>query len=300
MNTDPDNCRTVNGDFGLLDGEPLVVKFHYAVELDREFSEQDYRSNVVPSVEVSMNDYLVSALFDEATCMNEQPTERRTLRESPRALASILGISARPLDTVQDDVDCTGEFCFGMLGQVSLYLDSKSGRRRLQDGSSKAEQLRGTLRRGMNDGRFDNNPPIVKVSYIELAEEEGNGDEVEATKDKEESSVDNTVDVVRVVWFTILGILFAAAIVYVVLRKRRMRRNGAGAETFEPLSPAASRVSNSGQGAGAPLSLSGIAEDDSSNDSQRNSDGAADFVVGTGEDSSAQSNSAENEAHVTW
>jgi len=220
-------CRTTDGDFGSQDGEALTLDFQYAVELDQGLSEEDYLANVISDLEFDMADYVILSLFDESlVCM-----ERRTLRDRGRRLANLIGLSAHPLDSVLKDADCTGVFCYSMLGQMTLFFEKDSTRRNLQ-AESEAEQVKDALRVGMNAGIFDNNPPIVKVSYVEGVEGtdgERGVDGVSGTEsvDENSSSGPSTRQLVGWIWFGILGALFILAILYVLRRRRQNRNNQA-------------------------------------------------------------------------
>ena len=217
-------CRTTDGDFGSQDGEALTVDFQYAVELDQGLSEEDYLANVIPDLEVDMADYVILSLFDESLVC----TERRTLRDRGRHLANMIGLSAHPLDSVPSDVDCTGVFCYSMLGQMTLFFEKDSTGRNLQ-AESEAEQVKDALRVGMNAGIFDNNPPIVKVSYVEGTDGERGADGLSGTEsvDENTSSGPSTRQLVGWIWFGILGALFILAILYVIRRRRQNRNNPA-------------------------------------------------------------------------
>jgi len=147
-------------------GERLEVPFQYTVELDRNLAEENFLSTVVPELEVSMNDYLVPVIFPDSICPAVE--RQRTLQSRRRRLATIVGMTARPFDTVDNDIECTAaDFCYGMRGALTLFLTGGE-RRRLQSVGEfdDAAQIQLALERGMTSGVFNNNPPIVRVSYV--------------------------------------------------------------------------------------------------------------------------------------
>jgi len=159
-------CTTSDGVYGTLGGERLIVPFLYSVQLGPQVSEMEYLLDVVPGLEVKMNDFLVPFLFDVPCNSTDVRSRQRRATKVRRRLATVIGMSARPLDSVDDAVDCAAEFCYGMVGQITLFLDNQDSRRHLQSGSE-GDHLRGALQWGMDSGQFDSDPPIVKVTYIQ-------------------------------------------------------------------------------------------------------------------------------------
>jgi len=161
-------CKSTDGTFGSLQGEELVVPFLYYVELSENLVAKEYSENLLPDLETDITDYLLPFVFEECALGQQQ----RNLFGSRRHLAStVAGMSSRPGDTITDQVDCGAvENCVGMLGQVSLYFQDNGGairRRSMQDETTEAQKLRDALEQGMTSGRFDNNPPIVRVRYVQ-------------------------------------------------------------------------------------------------------------------------------------
>ena len=159
-------CTTSDGVYGTLGGERLVVSFLYSVELGPQVSVEDYLLDIVPGLEVRMNDFLVPFLFDVPCNSTDVRSRQRRATKVRRRLATVVGMSARPLDSVDDTVDCAAEFCYGMVGQITLFLDNQDSRRHLRIGTE-GDHLREALQWGMDSGQFDSDPPIVKVTYIQ-------------------------------------------------------------------------------------------------------------------------------------
>lgn len=232
-------CVTTNGTFGLpLEAaqEQLVVSFLYTVTLmdSSELTQEEYLSSVVPNLETEMNNFVVPVLFGKA-CGGAQ--ERRP-HHHHRALRERHGISALPADRINDDDDGVGfcadtaaaagteesDKCYSMLGQVTLYLNNTQ--RRLEDD---AALFQATLQSGMNEGVFDNQPPIQSVAFIPT--DRGAGDDKDGSS--QSSGGPDVHRIVTITWFTILGLLLVSAVIYVVLR---LRRSGGDDEQMQSLS----------------------------------------------------------------
>jgi len=237
----PDGCSTVNGDFGTLQGEQqLVVPFLYSVELTEDISQSDFLLGVVPGLETSMNDFLVPVLFEGIEC-SATPNlfgeragnikgEGGNTRGRRRLAATVVGMSALPLDSVSDEVDC-GDLanCFGMLGQVTLYLEGtnanrRRGRRRDLQDTTEADKLRSALQQGMSEGAFDNNPPILRVRYVEDGGSDTDGDD-DINRGIEDpstvSSDSNEVNAALVAPLVVVGALALVVLTAILVRRRR-------------------------------------------------------------------------------
>jgi hypothetical protein len=153
------NCRTTNGDYGDLSGEPLIVNWKYAVSLTDDVSESDFTSSLLPQLETAMNNALLPTLF-------ECPQRERQLRDLRRLAGTVIGITAKPTDTIEADVPCSGSNCHGLLGMLTLFLDS-SARRDLQDTSSHIVAVRTAMKDNMDAGKFNSEfGPILTVTWV--------------------------------------------------------------------------------------------------------------------------------------
>jgi hypothetical protein len=160
------NCRTTNGDFGDLSVEPLIVNWKYAVSLTENVTESDFTSVLLPQLETAMNNALLPSLFD---C----PQRERQLRESRRLAGTVVGLSAKPTDTIEGDVPCSGSNCHGLLGMLTLFLDGSSGRD-LQDKSSHIVTVRTAMKENMDAGKFNSDfGPILTVTWVDDGDESG-------------------------------------------------------------------------------------------------------------------------------
>jgi len=243
-----DACKTDKGEYGALDGAALVVPFLYTVELSEDLPYAEYVTTVVPALEVDMNDYVVPFLFencaDNADVAVKQQAGNHVRRR--RLAVTILGMTSKPFDSYTDQVVCEVEHCYGMLGQVTLYLqqtttdENNNGRRALQqqqdddDIKTVAEQLRTALQQGMDDGQFDNNPPIARVSFIDGSWDEGDGsgnggDGGTSLEDGDKSinASDGGPDARLVAPLVVAGGLAILVIAAIVVRRRRPRPNNA-------------------------------------------------------------------------
>ena len=163
--TVPGACTTIDGEYGSLrGGDSRIVSFLYSVELDRDVRLEEYTTNVVPALEVALNDYLIPVLFaDACNSTNEVLSRRRLVGMATRSrrLGTLTGIRAFPGDAVYENVDCTGIFCFTMFGQVTVFFDTNSTNKEHKD-----TVIQAALSAAMDAGRFDNDPPITHVRYI--------------------------------------------------------------------------------------------------------------------------------------
>lgn len=166
-----DVCKSTNGVFGSLSGDLDIVSFLYSVELYEDLSETEFTLDVLSVLEASFNDYLVPKLFSD-----QCPTGTTRRLDRGRRLASIVGISSRPDDSVEPTVKCpssedkVSDYCFGLLGMISIFLDDD--RRLLRE--SEATVVREILKEGMAAGAFDKvHQEIKRVRFID---EDSGGD----------------------------------------------------------------------------------------------------------------------------
>ena len=212
-----EECTSSDGSFGLVEEsarEQIVVSFQYSVTLDTtELSQEEYLSTVLPKLETEMNNYVVPVLFAQVC-----GAQHRSLSES-------VGLSAAPTDKILDEadfcVDATAN-CYSILGQITLYLNNTQ--RRLEDYSALFLE---TLKKGVDEGVFDSNPPIQNVSFIPLETDDGiyngsRGSAVSVEGDNDNSGGPNVHRILAATWFTFLGLMAVAAIFYVVRRNRQL------------------------------------------------------------------------------
>jgi len=199
--------------FGLPTDLVVPVDFLYSVELAREIPETVFMSNILPTLENDFVQKLVPVYFS-AQC----PTKRLRLRGRQLALA-VTGISAAPPDTIDETVACDAQFCFGVAGQMTLYLE-ETGTRRLQQETSTDDTLRGFLKEKIDAGAFDNaHPDIVKVTYVE-ARANGDDDVIPPIiNDERSSNNDNIND--KVVWPLVAACALLLLVVALLLYSRR-------------------------------------------------------------------------------
>ena len=150
------SCQTQNGVFGsTTTGDEVVVDFEYQVE----YSSVDDIDAKVAALEVQMVDYLLPQLFPDLC-----EAERRRLADT------VLGISAKPDDKIDQDAECTdledeNNECVVVNGALTLYVDHDAGdnERRLQ---TYVDNVLDTLEQGMEDDAFVGNG-IERVSMLE-------------------------------------------------------------------------------------------------------------------------------------
>lgn len=181
---------------------------------------------MLPDLEVSFNDFLLSGLFPACSL--------RRLQQQRRKLA-VVGLSADPPDIVDNDASCetppdVGNECSVVDGVITLISDGDLF-------LVNQEIVRDTLKDGMeNDAFLYIHPDIVRVSYREANEggtpvatdtpDEGvdTVDDGAAGVDREVESGDDDNNAV------LIGTVSAAAAVVILLSaffaRRRRRRDG--------------------------------------------------------------------------
>jgi hypothetical protein len=213
----PTDCQTVNGTFGNVAGDQLVVSWKYSVELTDDVSESEFTSVLLPELEIAMNNALIPTLFD-VDCRRRHLTTRRLQ-------GNIAGISARPNDSMEPDVPCTGSNCFGVLGMLTLFLDTKTARRTLQESSSHIEMVRTAIEEKMDAGMFnDATGPILNVTWVNDDDEsglEGGGGDDSGGGDTSDKSSPSSVNGPVIGWVVGVSGVFLLAVAAAVNERRR-------------------------------------------------------------------------------
>lgn len=218
------NCRTTNGDYGDLSGEPLIVNWNYAVSLTGNVSESDFTSSLLPQLETAMNNALLPSLF-------ECPQRERQLRESRRLMSSVVGVSAKPTDTIEGDVPCSGSNCHGLLGMLTLFLDG-TVRRDLQDTSSHIVAVRTAMKENMDAGKFNSDfGPILTVTWVDNDDESGL--ENPGTTTPSETPPSSGANNYLIAW--IAGSIGAAVLIVAAILYSKRRRELQEQSDFEAL-----------------------------------------------------------------
>jgi len=310
-------CNTIEGAYGSLQGERLIVDFRYSVVLDREISNDDYLLSVGPGLEIQMNDHLLPVLFEEELedCVKEKPAPgRRSLQQSRQLVGAAIvgGISARPLDSViSDDEEGECQFCYSLLGQITLYLAERdsSRRRYLQSPGSEntndaalvEQMVREALQKAMMEGAFNNNPPIVTVSFGENVDstndnnnaggagsDVGNGMPVDSTSNiKSVGNNDNKRSIVLLTIISFLAVAASGFLLYLLCcnNRQQQRRHGEDDEIEYVRQQSQSSSSNSSQGA-ASKDLGVIVRVESCQSSSKDEQSSSGTIHSSGNDSS--------------
>ena len=226
-------CTTINGYYGDLRGVPRLVAFEYTVALSNDTTEEEFVENILPELEVTMNDAVVPTLFN---CVRKKNKEfrRHSLQEDV-----LSGLSARPHDIVSTNVTCEAENCLGLLGFVIFYFPSEE-----EVDMSVADLFYQTLSEAMDTGVFETDQ-ILGTEYVaDVTEEEippeieippppanWTIDETDAPTDAEteppaviEKSTDDVpVEIIAPV--VAGGTLLLCALAYWAIRRRRARRS---------------------------------------------------------------------------
>ena len=213
-----DGCRTSeSGVFGQNDGEALVVSFNYAVELVEGTSESEFTSLLLPDLEIAMNDAILPTLFVE--CATTAGQRNRQL------VGTIAGISTRPFDSIEDDIECTGNNCHGLWGALTIFI-STTERRYLQEETHTAT-VRKALKDSMDAGAFnDVSESIISVTWVDdgLDETPVEKPAPPSTDDEDNASTEESGNNEVMAWSVAAGAA-ALFVVLVAAAARRRRRN---------------------------------------------------------------------------
>jgi len=218
------HCVTDNGAFGLQEGqEEIIVKFRYDVTLDdqQNMTENDFMEQVLPGLEIALNDAVVPTLFAKAC------------NRSNRILLERHGLNAEPVDKVQNS--CGGN-CYSVLGQITMFLSETTATAQTKSLQEDATLFRQTLQTSMNDKQlFDNRSPIRSVKYVpsEFDKDDYAGDVNSNNRDigmddepaTSNSSKGDVHKIVLISWFSFFGLLVIAAVIYIIRRFRKQARD---------------------------------------------------------------------------
>ena len=219
------SCRTTDsGVFGEIDGEPLVVSFNYAVELVEGTSESEFTSLLLPDLEVAMNDAILPTLFPE--CATTTARQRRVSSKNRKLMGTIAGISTRPFDSIENDIECTGNNCHGLFGALTIFITT-TRRRSIQEASHTAT-VRKALKDNMDVGAFNAvSESIISVTWVDDGLDETPVEKPPPTTDDDENntSTDRSSGNNEVIGWTVAAGAAAIFIVLVAAAARRRRRN---------------------------------------------------------------------------
>jgi hypothetical protein len=217
------SCRTTDsGVFGDIDGEPLVVSFNYAVELADGTSESEFTSLLLPDLEIAMNDAILPSLFPE--CATTNTTRRRVSTNHRQLIGTIVGISTRPIDSIESDVVCTGSNCHGLLGTLTIFISTAQRRRSLQE-ESHTTTVRTALKDSMDAGAFnDVAESIISVTWVDDGLDEVPVEKPPPVTD-DQTSNDQSSGKNQVIGWTVAVGAAALLVVLVAAITRRRRRN---------------------------------------------------------------------------
>jgi hypothetical protein len=216
-------CRTTDsGVFGEIDGEPLVVSFNYAVELVEGTSESEFKSLVLPDLEIAMNDAILPTLFPECSTTARR---RRVSFTNRHLMGTIAGISTRPFDSIENDIECTGNNCHGLFGALTVFI-STTRRRSMQEASHTAN-VRKALKDSMDNGAFnDVSESIISVTWVDDGLDETPVEKPPPTTDDgNNTSSDRSSGNNEVIGWTVAAGAAAVFLVLVAAAARRRRRN---------------------------------------------------------------------------
>jgi len=129
------DCLTADGSYEygkistLTDGVTAVpVAYRYEVEFERQFDPEIVQNEIVPKLELALNEQLLPTLFD--SCQLETDVIADSRRRLQTRGSPIVGISAARDDRVFDSEDCESTRnstdrgpCTPVLGDLTIYLD---------------------------------------------------------------------------------------------------------------------------------------------------------------------------------
>lgn len=221
------SCRTTDsGVFGDIDGEPLVVSFNYAVELAEGTSESEFTSLLLPDLEVAMNDAILPKVFPR--CATNTTTRRRISTNQQRQLVgTIAGISTRPFDSVEIDIECTGNNCHGLLGTLTIFISATQRRQRSLQDESHTTLVRTALKDSMEAGAFnDVAESIVSVTWVDDGLDETPVEKPPPTPDDDTSRGQSSGKNQVIGWTVAVGAAALLVVLVAAITRRRRRNNG--------------------------------------------------------------------------
>ena len=223
--SDENSCRTSDtGVFGDIDGEPLVVSFDYAVELAEGTSESEFTSLLLPDLEIAMNDAILPSIFPE--CATATTNRRRLSSNHRQLLGTIAGISTRPFDSIENEIECTGSNCHGLYGTLTIFIRTRRRRRSLQEEESHTTAVRTALKDSMDAGAFnDVAESIISVTWVDDGLDETPVEKPPPETDDNESSTDRSAGNTQVIAWTVSMGGAALLVVLIAALARRRRRN---------------------------------------------------------------------------
>ena len=170
------SCTTVNGDYGnLTTGIHQTIGFHYSAALDANISPATFTADLLPALEVALNDAIVPTVFGVLDlCTQKRSGDDGRMHRG--ASSDVTGLSAHPVDDVNPSVPCTGEVCCGIEGTVTIYImpqqqeiEGEEQQQQQQQASSTIaadELVRQALRRAMDRGTIDLPDGVRELTYV--------------------------------------------------------------------------------------------------------------------------------------
>lgn len=164
-------CDTINGVYGSLTGVQQTIGFQYSVALDEDISPAVFMADVLPALEVALNDAIVPTVFGLGLCAQQLQEGGETEDDEVLIVASgdVIGLSSRPVDDVEPSVPCAGEFCYGIEGTVTIYLmpPPEGGEGDDQPAATAADDVvRQALRRAMEQETIDAPDGVRELTYV--------------------------------------------------------------------------------------------------------------------------------------
>ncbi|GKY91294.1 hypothetical protein MPSEU_000101800 [Mayamaea pseudoterrestris] len=172
----PQQCQTINGVYGSLDGVCVGVVFGYALETI-SIGDDELLYEVMPTLEVAFNDFLLPFLDPDHCQLNT----RQLSHIDERHLLAVIGISSHPDDLRVEPCSQkmnVGNNCSVFRGELSLYMVGFAAT------SAVVVETKKHLIVGFNVGAFDSaDARIVRVSYVDLAQGEGSTNPIESQEE---------------------------------------------------------------------------------------------------------------------
>ena len=163
-------CQTISGVYGSLDGTRIGVSFGYELETV-PVGEEELLFEVLPALEVAFSDYLLP-FIDPGRCASSSSRHLFLYSQAnePSDMSQVIGISSRPDDLKVNScskLSWPEDDCSIFRGELSLYVVD------IAANSAVVAATRENLIVGFENGAFiDADERIVRVSYVDLSQDE--------------------------------------------------------------------------------------------------------------------------------
>ena len=213
--TFPQQCQTISGVYGSLDGTRVGVSFGYELETV-SVGEEELLFEVLPALEVAFSDYLLP-FIDPGRCA--AVSSRRLFLYSntneQSDMLEVIGISSRPDDLRVNscsELSVPDDKCSIFRGELSLYVID------IAANSAVVAATRENLIVGFENGAFnDADERIVRVSFVDLSQREP-ANPIESEEEPPGNATGGSSNTILIAVVTIVAaivlLLLGAAVMY--------------------------------------------------------------------------------------